>query len=404
MSTPEVTTVRRVTDEERRARLGRRHALGEGHKVTTPEEAAASVVCLHATEPASIHLAAWARTRSISIDDVERSLYATRSLVRQQSMRETIFVFPRELIAAVLGSAAARIAGVQGRRLVKDLERWGPVDAGAGEAWVQAAEAEVLEHLSDGVPRSARQLRSEVPAIDEYTVQSPEKSWGGRMPVAPRVLAQLSMRGVVARAANGGAWHTSRPLWTTAEAWWRGSPPQPLEPRAGYAELVSRWLWAYGPGTVEDIAWWLGATKTIVKTALADLAAQPVALDDDSVGWLRADDVEPVGDIGHWVALLPLFDPTIMGWQDRRFCLGAHRGRLFDSIGNAGTSAWVDGRAVGVWVQDDLGKVRLHLLEAVTRAERQALDGEARRLSEWLAGQQVLTIYPSPAMLEAPRG
>lgn len=392
--------MRSVTDRERRARLGRRHALAGSATVSSPEEAARALVCLHATDPPSVHLSCWARVDALSVEDVERALYDTRSLVRQLSMRETIFVFPRDLVPAVWGSAAARVAAAYRRRFVRDLERWGPAEDGEGAAWLTAAEAAVLRHLADGVPRSSKQLRAEVAEVDGVIEQAPDRTWGGRIAIAPKVLAQLSMDGVVARAGNAGPWYASRPTWTTTRTWWNDEVPEATDARRGYAELVDRWLWSYGPGTVEDVAWWLGATKSVVRTALDDLGAEPVSLDDGAVGWLRSDDVEPVGAPEPWVALLPLLDPTVMGWKGRDFFLGPHGSQLFDSAGNAGTTAWVDGRVVGVWVQDADGVVRLRLLEEVTPAAHDALRAEAQRLSEWLDGQRVFTVYPSPAMRE----
>jgi Winged helix DNA-binding domain len=391
--------MRLVTDEERRARLGVRHALGWSASVGSPEEAARAVVCLHATDPPSVHLSCWARVDDVGVEDVERALYDTRSLVRQQAMRETLFVFPRDLVPAVWGSAAARVATAYRRRLVRDLERWGPADDGHGAAWLAAAEDAVLACLADGVRRSSKQIREEVPEAGGVIEQAPGKSWGGRIAIAPRVLTQLSLDGAVARAGNAGAWYMSRPTWTTTQAWWGQVVPDALTARQGYAELVGRWLWSYGPGTVEDIAWWLGATKTVVRTALDDIGAQKVSLYDGSVGWLRADDLDQVGAAEPWVALLPLLDPTVMGWKGRAFYLGAHAPQLFDSAGNAGTTAWVDGRVVGAWVQDPDGVVQLRLLdEDVSPTAHEALVAEARRLTGWLDGQRVFTVYPSPAM------
>ncbi|MEU4575234.1 winged helix DNA-binding domain-containing protein [Nonomuraea sp. NPDC023979] len=391
--------MRLVTDDERRARLGVRHALAPTAKAASPEEAARAVVCLHATDPPSVHLSCWARVGALDVDDVERALYGTRSLVRQQSMRETLFVFPRDLVPAVWGSASARVAAIHRNRLVRDLERWGPAAEGQGAAWLATAEKAVLAHLADGVPRSSKQVREEVPEVAGFIEQAPGKSWGGRIALAPRVLTQLSLDGVVARAANAGAWYTSRPTWTTTRAWWRDEVPEALAARQGYAELVSRWLWSYGPGTVEDLAWWLGATKSAVRTALDDIGAQRVSLADGSVGWLREDDLAPVAAAGPWVALLPLLDPTVMGWKARAFYLGAHTSHLFDSAGNAGTTAWVDGRVVGAWVQDADGVVELRLLDDDVSAQaREALADEARRLSAWLDGRRVFAVYPSPAM------
>jgi Winged helix DNA-binding domain len=98
------------------------------------------------------------------------------------------------------------------------------------------------------------------------------------------------------------------------------------------------------------------------------------------------------------VALLPVLDPTVMGWQGRDFYLGPHRELLFDSRGNAGTTAWVDGRAVGCWTQDEAGVVRVHLLERVPARARRALDAEAARLTGWLGGLRIGSVYSSPAM------
>ncbi|WP_369370962.1 hypothetical protein AB1046_19575 [Promicromonospora sp. Populi] len=43
--------------------------------------------------------------------------------------------------------------------------------------------------------------------------------------------------------------------------------------------------------------------------------------------------------------------------------------------------------------------VELRLLDDdVSPAARDALAAEAKRLSEWLDGQRVFTVYPSPAM------
>lgn len=398
MLNDDASVARLVTDQERRARIGVRHALAGSSRVRSPEEAARAVVCLHATDPPSVHLSCWARIDTMRADDVEQALYETRSLVRQQSMRETIFVFPRDLVPAVWGSAAARIAAIYRKRFIRDLERWGPAGEGEGAAWLAAAETAVLKHLADGVPRSSAQLREEVPEVSGVIVQAPDKAWGGKLAIAPKVLAQLSMDGLVARAGNAGAWYTSRPTWTTTEAWWGADVPEAWESREGYAELVHRWLWSYGPGTIEDIAWWLGSTRAAVRTALDDLGAQRVALEDGSFGWLRADDIEPVAHPAPWVALLPLLDPTVMGWKNREFFLGAFGPQLFDSAGNAGTTVWVDGRVAGVWVQDRDGVVQVRLLDEVSPAAREALKAESQRLTEWLGGQRVFTVYPSPAM------
>ena len=135
-----------------------------------------------------------------------------------------------------------------------------------------------------------------------------------------------------------------------------------------------------------------------MRTALADLSAVEVKLEGGDSGWLLPHDVDPVPDPGPWVALLPVLDATVMGWKQREWYLGPHAERLFDTAGNAGTTAWVNGRAVGAWVQDEAGRVELRMVEGVPTGARQALLAEADRLTDWLDGERVGTVYPSPAM------
>jgi hypothetical protein len=131
---------------------------------------------------------------------------------------------------------------------------------------------------------------------------------------------------------------------------------------------------------------------------LGELGAVEVSLDSGTPGWLLPDDLAEPPDPGPWTALLPVLDPTVMGWKARDFYLGPHRDQIFDRNGNGGATAWVDGRIAGCWVQDPAGVVQVHLLEKVSAAARRSLDADAARLTEWLGGFRVGSVYASPAM------
>ena len=129
------------------------------------------------------------------------------------------------------------------------------------------------------------------------------------------------------------------------------------------------------------------------------MGAVEVALDGGGTGWVLPDDLEPVGQEPPWAALLPVLDPTSMGWKQRDFYLRPdHTPYLFDTNGNAGSTAWWNGRIVGCWVQDDAGVVEVRILEKLPKAGVAALESEAARLTDWLDGVRVGTVYPSSAM------
>jgi hypothetical protein len=377
-----------VSDPERRARLAVRHALAPAWRLGSPEAATRAMTVLHATEPATVYLSCWARVDGFAAEDLDRALYADRTLVKQLAMRRTLFVFPAALLPAVWPSSSARVAGTERSRIAKAVVQAGLATDGLD--WLDRARAEVLAVLADEPDgRIAAEIRQAVPMIN---VRMPGELW-----IAPQVLIHLGLTGDLVRGTNAGGWHTSRPRWTLMRLWLE-SVPASLDPAAGYRELVRHWLHTFGPGTEDDLVWWFGSTKATIRSALADLGAVTVTLDGGATGWLLPDDTADTPDPGSWVALLPVLDPTVMGWKERGFYLGPHREQLFDRNGNAGTTAWVDGRIVGSWAQDAAGVVHVRLLEKVPARSRKALDAEAERLTAWLGGFRVGSVYSSPAM------
>ena len=390
--------MRHVSDSERRNRIARRHALSPAHRLGSVEAVTRAMTVLHATEAATVHLAVAARSEGVGPADVDAALHDERSVVKQLAMRRTLFVFPRDLLPAAWGSASARVATAERKRIAKAIAAAGI--APDGEAWLDAARSATLARLAEG-PATTAQLRAEVPELAGMVGGTTDKSYDRPTPVAPWVLTHLGLSGDALRGRNAGHWRLNKPTWTTAEEW-MGVVEPPLDEAAGYAELVRRWLRTFGPGTTADVQWWLGSTKTAVTQALADVEAVEVALDDGATGWLLPDDTGEVDPVEPWAALLPTLDPTVMGWRSRAFYLDpAHVPYLFDTNGNAGTTAWWDGRIVGCWVQDDAGVVRLSLLEDVGRAGLDALEREAVRLTAWLDGTVIGNVYASRQMKQA---
>jgi Winged helix DNA-binding domain len=381
-----------MTVAERRARLARRHRLAAGCRAADVVEATRSMVCLHATDPATVYLSAWARVSDMSVADLDRALYVERSLVKQLAMRRTLFVFPRETLALARAAAGSRVAETERGKLIRDVEGAGLHRDGA--RWLAEAERDVLSVLSDGREATMQELRAEVPGLEGAIVYGEGRSWGGKAPVGPRVLTVLSAAGEIVRATNVGGWTTSRPRWASLQEW-LGEPIAELPAAEGTAGLVERWLRVFGPGTEADIRWWLGSTLTAVRSALLDLNAVEVDL-DGRTGYVLPDEEEATEPVDAWAALLPPLDPTTMGWFERDWYLGPYKEQLFDTTGNAGPTVWWEGRIVGGWRQSEAGEVILQMLEDVGAEGGRAVEDAAARLTEWLDGTRVLPRFPSP--------
>jgi hypothetical protein len=390
--------VRTFTVAERRNRLAQRHFLTSDAECPPLAKQTAALIGWHASDPATPYLSLWARRSGFAVGDLDAALYQQRCVVKHLAMRRTLWILPAADLAAVQPGASSRVADNEQRRLVADVEKAGVADDGA--RWLQSAAVAVLRHLSTHGDASSAELRSALPELAGTYDPAPGKRWGGATPLAPRVLTVLAVQGKIVRGTNEGSWTTSRHRWVHT-ANWLGDDVAPMAAEIARAELVRRWLGAFGPATLADIRWWFGSTLTATRHALAQVQAVEVDVHGEP-GWALPDDLEDAPDCAPWAALLPGLDVTTMGWAGRDWFLGPHGAAVFDSNGNAGPTAWWDGRVVGGWHHDHDGRVRLQLLEDPGRAARKALETKATELTEWLDGVRIKPRFPSRLSKVAP--
>lgn len=370
----------KVSVEERRARLARRHLLATDARAGDLVELAGALVGLHATDPATVVLSARARLREPALEQVERALYEDRTCVRMIGMRRTMFVLPLELAAVVQAACTEAIALAQRRRYAKLVEEGGIAED--GEAWLDEAAEAAMQALEARGEAFAGDLSADVPRLREKIHYGAGKKWAGSQSMTTWVLFLLAAEGRIVRGRPRGAWTSSQWRWAPAATWLREPLPR-LDPEAARAQLARRWLRAYGPATVGDLKWWSGWTLTQTRAAVAATGAVEVDLDGTPGVGLPGDDA-PEPSPESWVALLPALDPTVMGWKERTWYLGEHAPALFDTSGNAGPTVWWNGRVVGGWAARRDGEVVFRLLEDVGADARAAVEHEAARLTSWL--------------------
>ena len=383
--------MRRIGIEERRARLSLRHHLA-GTARAGVVEVARDLVGLHATDPASVYLAARARTLDPGVAAVEQALYEDRALVRILGMRRTMFVEPVELMGVVQAACTDAIA-TQQRRLLADLVgRAALADDPPG--WIEEVEKVAVRALEARGGATATELAKDDPRLAQQIVLAEGKPYEGRQSVVSRILLLLAAEGRIVRGRPRGSWVSGQYRWSVVDAWLPdGVPPWSLQ--EAQVELVRRWLRGFGPATIADVKWWTGLPMGQVRRAVAETGAVEVDL-DGTPGLVLPDDLDPVPAPGPWVALLPALDPTTMGWAGRDFYLGPHRPALFDRNGNAGPTIWLDGHVVGGWAQRATGEVVLRLLEDVGTDATEAIEAEAARLTAWLTPLRVTPRFRTP--------
>lgn len=380
--------MQRIGVEERRARLVLRHRLDPRTRATDPADVARSLVALHSTDPATVYLSTRARARGFRVEQLEHALYDERSLVRMLGMRRTLWVVPRET-ADVVDAACTRAVAARERRRLEQLVR----ESGVAEdatGWLDR----VARAAHDALTARGEAFTADLTGCDSLLATKLRLGagtrWETQASVGSRVLPLLAAEGAVVRGRPRGGWTHGQYRWSLA-------PPRKhdLDTAAAQAELLRRWLAAFGPATETDIRWWTGWTAREARAALAATPHASVEL-DGATGYVLADDLDPVERPEPAAALLPALDATTMGWKERGWYLGPHAGVLFDANGNAGPTVWWDGRVVGGWTQRADGEIVFRVLEAVGSEAVRAVESEAARLAAWLGDVRLAPSFLPP--------
>jgi len=391
---------RRIDDDERRARLGRRQVIEPG-RAGIIDDLVDQLVVLHATDPATIYLSVGGRLAGSTVADVDAALFEHRTLYRTLAMRRTLFVTTGVIGPAVEGSASPRTAAQERKRLVKFL-----TDTGIDhpDAWLAELFDEVGVALAaddGGVGRTARELVAEIPHLATKLLTGAGTRQEMEISATSRVLGLMAVEGLLVRGRPTGGWTARQYRWHRRDRWWPDATrPDPLaDPIEAATELLGRYLARFGPATLTDLVWWTGWTKTLVRQAIAELHVVEVDLDGQAggeLGLVLADDVDPVEEPEPWAALLPSLDPTPMGWKKRGWYLGEHQGPLFDRNGNIGPTIWADGRIVGGWGQRPDGEVAIELLEDVGADHQDLVQVERARIQAFVGEVVVKPSFPTP--------
>jgi len=165
------------------------------------------------------------------------------------------------------------------------------------------------------------------------------------------------------------------------------------------AELVRRWLAAYGPADPAHLARWLAAPPAWAARLFETLRADLERVDVDGwAGWVVAGDTDwPAGGPPAGVRLLPYFDAYTVASHPRELVFPGPAGARALTGGQAGNVPvlLVDGVVAGVWHGRRAGGRLAVTVEPLTRldaAHGRALAAEVDRLGRVAQAAATLTV------------
>jgi len=353
-------------------RLARHHLLRPAPKGRLVE-VVSDIAGVQAQVSSAARLALRARVRGLTPDDVDRALWTDRSLVKTWCMRGATHLVPAAELAVYVRGLARRESR---------SERW-MVRRGLEPNDVERLVAEIVRALDAG-PLTRKELGSEVgarvgPGLRKWV----EHAWGGVVMVA-------ALRGVACFGPDRG----NEITFARVDGWvrgWRDLPADQAE-----AELLRRYLHAFGPATVHDFAGWadfaIGDARAIWGRLAGDIAV--LQTERGPAGLLREDleDLRRSRPGGSSTRLLPNFDTFLLGHRDKGYLVDfAHYKQVYRKAGWISQVVLVDGHVAGVWSHEARGRiiwVTVEPFRSFSRDLRMAISREVGDVGRFL-GQAV---------------
>lgn len=339
---------------------------------------------LHSTDYGTPYLSVRARLPELPPSVLADRLERADGLVRLNAFRNTVHVVHTDDLGLVSAATGAAVAST-GRR--------SPGLKGRSDAEIQRG-CDALVGALEGGPLGTHELKAALPEL------APDlRYW----------LLVAMGSGRVLRTA-GAHPRSNRTRYVLATDRVPGYRPGDIAPADARRALLLRAVRAFGPLTVEDLAWWLPASKAEVKAALGSAGAEIASIEAEGrTFWFTselADEDAPARQThGAWA--LPYEDALLKGYKDRGWCLapglagvvfptnvahwqppdgadpgpGPHKG--VNVSGEARPTLWWEGRVVGRWEERKDGVVwQLHA--DLGREGTLALSAEVERVERFL--------------------
>ena len=348
-----------------RATLARQMLLGRASlSVVTAIEHLAALQAQWAPSP---YLALWSRLKDFKREVLWNAIEKKHTVVRARLMRGTLhLVSARDFYAYAVAT--------------QDLHRgaWNRLQVGRG------VDPQAVAKLAVAFARQPRMKEDVVAHLTERL-----GSFGG--PYKWLIWRFVSAHGDLVSAPPGGHWAyggTDAP-YVAARHWIDGGT-RPTEEKA-IELLIRRYLGAFGPATLSDIARFAGQVPPRIRPVLERLAPSLRRFSDEQGRALfdlpRAP--RPAAELAAPVRFLPRYDELLIGYEHRDRVIARERRRAVYSK-NAIVEAvfLVDGFAAGTWslatTKSD-AVVRIKPFGALARSDRAAAVAEGESVARFMA-------------------
>ena len=343
-----------------------------------PADVAAMLGAVHAQVLTAAELGIGLRLAGGTRTMVRDALWTGRSLVKTFGPRGTVHLLATRDLPVWIGALAA--VPTQRPGFPDDVRLTPEQTEQVVEAVADAvADAELtIDELDEAVVDSAG------PWAGDLVMPAFQGMW----PRWRQALSLAGMRGTLCFGPN----RSRKVTYTSPHRWLPGF--RPADGPVALAEILRRYLHAYGPATPDHFAHWLNAPRPWAAELFVALAdeLEPVDL-AGTRAWVVAGDTGAPATMPPGVRLLPYFDAYSYSCHPRELL---YPGRVAERVprGNFQTLV-IDGVVAGLWHQRRSGRrlqITVEPVEPLTASQRRELDDQVERVGVVLEGRPELTI------------
>jgi len=331
------------------------------------------IVGLHATDPLSPYLSLYVRMGRFRREELDECREEKKCLGKVRFVRKTVYILPKEN----LPSAFSAIRSLLIPRAEVYLEHLGLTQ----QEYRRLCQRILL--LFKGRGLTTKDVKAELDAVKN---------------ISP-LLNLMCDQGLLIRGLQRSGWLSNLHTYYAMTDYFPDLDLKSVSEEKARRFIVRRYLEAFGPVTLNDIAWWTSFRKGEIKKFLQmwgnELCQVGISGLEGEYWMFHAErtrmDSERKG-LTEEVSLLPLLDPYLMGYKVRTRFLGPeYFSFVYDRTGNATSTILVNGEVKGIW-DYKAGKgtsLPIYWLEEPDKKIRDIVQEKAEELGEFICGGPV---------------
>lgn len=305
--------------------------LTENTKTDNIVEIMKDLLGLHATNNTTPYISLFCRGRSFTSQQLHETLYESKNIAKIRCIRGTVFFQYKSLLPTMhMATLDTRMKQMQKRIEVAKLTEEILVDF-----------REKITSLLKNNPLTTKEIRSELQTNLDLS----------------SILFYLADLGLVVRSKPRNDWMDRMHTYELFEEAIPNFKIDSISKNEAIQTLILLYIAKYGPVCENDIVWWTGFNKTMVREIMKYHADQIASIDitphnlDFYVLKSEMDMLKeyqpPQESI---ISILPCLDPYIMGYKFRnRYIEDEGKEYIFDRSGNATNVITLNGKITGIW-------------------------------------------------------